>query len=615
MSISSLPILEIDLASGAQRLRETEPDIYRDFLGGSSLAAHVLYASLLAGLDPLSPEAPLLFMAGPLTGCLGISAGRYVICAKSPQTGLWGESNAGGFVGPALRAAGYDGLLFTGRAPEPVYLWLDDGGVEIRSAAHLWGVTDTYETQERIKDELGKPGIRVANIGRAGEERIPFASVLCDHGRAAGRTGMGAVMGAKNLKAIAVSGTKQFAVAQEQEFERLRQELVEVLRDDPLSKNMRELGTAGALDYAEFLGSLPKHNFTCGVAEQAGSISGATMSETILSGRSTCHGCIITCGRRVRLSDGAERKGPEYETAAGFGANLGIFDLAAITRLGELCDRYGVDQITLSHTIALAMLLHERGMLSGADLGRDELHWGDVEGVERLIHSCVRREGIGEMLALGARGMAQKLGVPELAVQVNGLELGYHDPRGLSGMALVYATSPIGGSHNQSDYYTVDMVGQTHEEIGICYFDRQAGAEKAPGVAKHQDWRAMCNALILCHFANLRPREVLGLVNAATGLDYSLDELLAVGERAWNLKRAINCRLGLRREEERLPGVLMQPLPDGGAAGYVPPVEEMLRTYYQVRDWDPETGRPRREKLHALGLEGVAEDLWGPEAA
>lgn len=608
MNQASFRLTEIDLGSGTTTPLEIARDDVRAFLGGSSLAARLLYPRLSQELDPLAPEAPLLLMAGPLTGTAGPAVGRMVICAKSPATRLWGESNIGGFLGPELRAAGFDGVLITGKASRPSFLWIHDGRLEVRSADRLWGRTDTYETQTAIKAELGDPMTRVAAIGRAGEVGLPFALILCDHGRVAGRTGMGAVMGAKNLKAIAVRGTAAVPLAAPGSFASARRTANIALKADNVSRAMRELGSASGGDYFDYLGEMPKRYFTRATFAGAEKVTGASVSETILSGVSTCHGCVIACGRRVRLDDGLERKGPEYETIVGFGPNLLIDDLRAITRLGELCDRYGMDTISLSNTIGLALLLSSEGVLRQKG-ERVNLAWGDAGGVERLIHQTVRREGLGASIAEGARQMAIEHGVPEMAAQVNGLELAYHDPRGATGMALVYATSPRGACHNQSDYFMVE-IGQTLDELGITLHGRLAGAEKAVGVALHQDWRSVANSLVLCYFANVPPSTVLELTAAATGFDYTLDEMMTVGERAWNLKRAINIRLGLRRENDRLPGHVLHARPDASSEATELPLQEMLQSYYRARGWDEHTGRPLPETLARLGLRDVIADLW-----
>jgi len=603
------PILKINLSTGQTEEYHIPEKWEKDFLGGASLAARILYDSLTRELDALSPDAPLLFMMGPMTGTSGPTTGRFVICGKGPATGLWAESNIGGFWGPELRAAGYDGLWITGRATEPVYLWLNGSRLEVRSAAHLWG-QNTYTTQDKVKEEVGEKSARVCVIGQAGEKQVMFASIMCDHGRMAGRTGMGAVMGAKNLKAIAVRGTNAIPVFDLAKYKPLRSESNRRLRDDNEAKILREVGTGGAANYAEYLGAMPVKYYSHGSFENIDGISGAKMTETILVGRSACQGCVIACGRVVKLGDKAKRKGPEHETMVGFGANLLNDNLEAIVDLGELCDRFGMDTISASNTIGLAFHLYEKGLVTVNDTGGIELKWGDMDAVEQLVRLIGSREGIGDILAQGSLMFGTYFGAEDEAVQVNGLEVAYHDPRGVSGMALSYATSPRGACHNQSDYFFVDW-GHTQEQIGIEFFSRHAQAEKAANVAKHQDWRTIFNAIVMCIFANVEPDIQVQLINAACGLEWTIEDMMQAGERAWNLKRAINNRMGLTRSNDKLPKALLEPFPDGGSAGFVPDLEGLLSAYYEARGWDKETGKPSRDKLVELGLEDVAQDLWG----
>jgi aldehyde:ferredoxin oxidoreductase len=431
---------------------------------------------------------------------------------------------------------------------------------------------------------------------------------MCDHGRMAGRTGLGAVMGAKNLKAIAVRGTDQIPVFDLAKYAPLRSEANRILKQDNEAKVLREIGTAGAANYAEYLGAMPVKYYTRGSFENVDDISGAKMTETILTGRSACQGCVIACGRVVKLGDRAKRKGPEYETIIGFGPNLLNDNLEAVVDFGELCDRYGMDTISTSNTIGLAFHLFEKGVITEKDTG-GALKWGDVDAIEQLVNLIGRREGIGDIMAQGSRLFARHFGAEEEAVQVNGLEVAYHDPRGVSGMALSYATSPRGACHNQSDYFFVDW-GHTHEALGITFFERHAQAGKAANVAKHQDWRTVFNSLVMCIFANMEPQMQVKLINAACGLDWTIEDMMKAGERAWNLKRAINNRMGLTRANDQLPKALLEPFPDGGSAGFVPDFDGMLGAYYETRGWDMETGKPSREKLLLLGLDEVAQDLW-----
>jgi aldehyde:ferredoxin oxidoreductase len=601
------PVLTIDLTTRKIGELQIPESWQRKYVGGATLGARLLYELLTKELDALSPEAPLLFITGPLTGTSGPTTGRFEICGKSPATGLWAESSIGGFWGPELRKAGYDGLLVTGKAEEPVYLWIQDGHLEFRPAAHLWG-RETYETQDLVKAEVEQKGTHVCVIGPAGEKRVLYASILCDHGRLAGRTGLGAVMGAKNLKAVAVHGTRQIPVLDLAAYAPLRSDANHVLKQDNQAKVLHELGTASPANYSEYLGSMPVRYYSKASFPDVDNISGARMSETILVGTSACQGCVIACGRVVKLKDGEKRKGPEYETIAGFGPNLLISDLAGIVLLGEQCDRYGMDTISASNTIGLAFMLYDKGIITAKDTGGLELTWGSVEAVAKLLEMIAKREGVGNALADGSLRFARRFGAEEEAVQVNGLEVAYHDPRGLSGMALSYATSPRGACHNQPDYFFVDW-GHSMPEIGVQYLDRLVEADKGPNVARFQNFRAVFNALTICIFANVEPEMMAKLVNAACGLDWDVKELMRFGERGMNLKRLINMRMGLDGSNDRLPKRLLEPYEEGGSAGFAPDLQGLLYGYYMERGWDPSTGLPTGEKLAELGLDdlGAAE--------
>jgi aldehyde:ferredoxin oxidoreductase len=609
------PILKVNLSTQAIELYTIPADWEQQFLGGASLAARMLYDSLTPDLDPLSPEAPLLFLNGPLSGTFGPAVGRFVVCGRSPATGLWGEANCGGFWGPELRKTGFDGLWVTGRASEPVFLWIHDRDanekqVEIRPAAHLMG-QDTYQIQTAIESELKTGKVRVASIGVAGENCLPFALILCDHGRVAGRTGMGAVMGAKNLKAIAVQGHGQIPVARPQIYQPVRSEANRHLRADSMTQVLRELGTSGAADYFNYLGEMPKRYFSLEKFPEDLQVSGAGLKDTILTGVSACHACVIACGRVVTLEDGERRKGPEYETLVGFGPNLMLNDPVVVTRAGELCDRYGMDTISLSNTIGLAYRLYELGLITEMDTGGFKLEWGNPAPLEDLITLAAHQEGFGAFLAEGARELGKRYGAEAEAVHVNGLEVAYHDPRGSSGMALVYATSPRGACHNQSDYFLVD-VGQVEPSLGMQYYHRLGNEEKAGNVAIHQNWRTLFNSLVLCLFSNLDPETVLKLINGACDVDWSMVDMLQAGERGWNIKRVINNRLGLTRANDKLPKPLMIPFADSAGQPESPmlDLESMLDAYYRARCWDQDTGYPTPEKLSELGLEFVVNDLW-----
>jgi aldehyde:ferredoxin oxidoreductase len=603
-------LLLVDLSSGRIATETLNPDYTRDFLGGSGLAARYLYHRMDAQIDPLGPHNPLLFMTGPLVGTSAPSCGRHVTCAISPLTGIWGEANSGGFFGAELRFAGYDGLLVTGRAQKPVYLSIIDGQVALHDADHLRGL-DTYETQTRVKAELDQPKARVACIGLAGENRVRYAAIMNDHGRAAGRTGMGAVMGAKNLKAIAVRGAGRPLLANPEAFKALARETTQFVRDDFISVGFREGGTAIYVEMGLLMGDAPAKYWTEGKFEAAGELSGTVMAETILKGPIACYRCPIACGRRVKL-DGKyqveEVDGPEYETVISLGSLILSNDLEAVSYAGHLCNVYGMDTISAGATIGLAYYLYDQGVLTPADTCGAPLKWGDMDTAVALIEQIARREGFGDALAEGAKRLAERFGAPDLAVHGKGLEMPMHDPRAFSGMAVTYATAPRGADHLLSDMYMIDM-GQEIPQLDIQPGGRFKTRSKAATTARHQNWRSLHNAMIMCHFANPPVSNTVGLLAAATGIERTPHEWLKVGERIFTLQRAINNRLGIRRGDDRLPQLVQRPI-SGGTMGRTPRMDQLLEAYYAYRKWDWETGKPSQAKLIELGLDDVAEDLW-----
>ena len=603
-------LLRVDLTQGKFQEEEIDAQYRRDFIGGSGLAARMLWDDLDPARPPLDPGSPLVWMTGPLTGSGGPATGRFTICARSPYTGIWGESNIGGFVGPELRYAGYDGLWITGRAPSPVYLWIHNGQAELHDARALWGKTDTYATQDAIRAETGEAKARIASIGLGGENGVPYAAIMADHGRAAGRSGMGALMGSKNLKAVAVRGTTPLTFAHDEEYKRLRQEVNKALLEENMTTVFRDLGTGNAAEYLQMLGEMPQKYWTQATFDGAERISGARMAETILVGNSACQGCVISCGRVVSIPEGPHAtngkvKGPEYETIGSFGSQLLVDDLAVITALGNLCDAVGVDTIGAGNTIALAYLMFERGIITAKDTGGVELRWGDAEPCFGLVEQIARREGFGALLAKGSKSLAEHFGVPDLAAHVNTLEVPMHDPRAMTGMAVVYATSPRGACHNQSEYFMIELGGSI-DELGLQMTERLVDGGKAPFVARHQDWQTVSNCLVNCLFAAVKPSTVAQLLTAATGVEYSLEGMMRAGERVWNMKRALNFRLGLTRANDKLPKLLLQSLPDGGQEGHVPDMALMMAEYYAARGWDPATGKPTAAKLEELNLSFAA---------
>ena len=613
-------LLIVDLTTGKSHDEPLNEKYAAQYIGGAGLAARYLYDAIDARTDPLGPDNPLIFMTGPLDATAAPSSGRFVVVARSPQTGLYGEANAGNFFGPDLKLAGYDGIVVRGKSPTPVYLLVRDDKVELRDAARLRGKT-TYDTGDAIRAELDDQKLTVAAIGPAGENLVKYALILATNPRPgakkgiAGRCGMGAVMGSKNLKAIAVrAGKQKITLHDPNAFQAALRPAIEMLPDDMSTQVWRAVGTAGTMDFLGLLGDVPAKYWTQGTFDLE-KISGNTLTETLLTGHATCHACMVACGRKVARAAGHDlphSEGPEYETLAAFGSLMLNDDLDMLSYIGSQCDALGIDSISAGSTMAFATFLREQGLVPASAFGGIELRWGDPQQALQLAQMIARREGIGDALAEGTKAFGARYGVEGLAVQVNGLELSMHDPRAMSGMALVYATSPIGGSHNQSDYYFVESSGRILEDLGIGATDRFESTGKAANVARHQDWRAVSASLVQCIFPNPPVKNMVEMLAAATGYDITLGNVLTYGERIWNLKRALNLKLGYAaRASEKLPELLLKPLAGGNTEGHVPELEPMLREYYTAREWDWDTGKPSRAKLLALGIPEIAKDLWG----
>ena len=603
-------ILRVDLSTGKIWDEPLDEEYARAFVGGSGLAARYVYDMVDGDTDPLGPENPLVFMTGPLVGTAMPSAGRCSVCALSPLTHIWGESNTGGFFGPELHFAGYDGVIITGQAEKPGWLSIVEGRPELHDAADRWGC-DSYVTQERVREALGEPKARVACIGPAGENRIKMAAVMNDHGRAAGRIGMGAVMGSKNLKAVGVRGSARIPLADPDGFKAVVKEIIAGLDEDMQAMSFRLAGTAGGVDMLLMYGDMPIRYYQQGEGEEASNLSGVLMADQYLNKGTACYRCPIACGRETRAPNYGLDKvdGPEYETLGAFGSLAMVDDLEAVIYAGHLCNVYGVDTISIGCTIALACEMFERGIISAADTGGLEIRYGDVQMTHRLIEMIAHRDGFGDVLAEGSAALAERFGVPELAVTVNRLEVPMHDPRAFAGLAVTYALSPRGACHMEGDMYGVDMGMGPALELGIIPGDRfDATEEKGRIAARQQAWRNLYNAMILCQFQNPGVERVLAALNGATGWGLEADDLMTLGKRIVTLKRMLNMRRGLTRADDRLPDLLMQPL-EGGTEGMVPDVGMLLAGAYAEYGWNPETGKPTRETLGMLGLDFAAKAL------
>ncbi len=597
-------ILRVDLSAGTTHDEPIDASLARALLGGSGLAAALIARSSVSEIDPLGPENPLVWMTGPLVGTAMPSAGRLSVCALSPLTGIWGESNTGGFLGPELRFAGYDGIVVTGGASEPVWLSIVDGEARLREAASLKG-HDSYETQRAIRAELGDGAVRVGCIGRAGENLVRFASVMNDRGRAAGRTGMGAVMGAKNLKAIAVRGRGSVPVADRAGLAHVATAVRDHSHEDIAAQAIRMAGTAGYLDMALMYGDVPIRHFRAGEWAGAAKLSGVRMTEEFLLRGRACYHCPIACGRETHAPAYALDRvdGPEYETLGALGALLEIEDLEAVIAAGHLCNVHGLDTISTGATIALACELTERGILDAKSAGGPEIRFGDPSTLHRLIEMIAAREGIGDLLADGSAALAEHCGVPELAATVKRLEVPMHDPRAFSGMAVAYVLSPRGACHMQGDMYSVDTGQVALDGLGVGPGDRfDSSSEKGRVAARQMAWRSLYNAMILCQFQNPPVAVIAGALAAVTGWELSPDDLMTIGRRIACLKRLINVRRGVGAADDVLPPAFQAPLDEGGTLGNVPDVKELLGGAYAEFGWDPDTGRPTAATIARLGL-------------
>jgi len=605
-------VLRIDLANGSVRREALDPDWARDYVGGRGIGARYLWQELDPGVDPLAPENLLVFATGPLTGTNASCGARYMVVTKGPLTGAMTTSNSGGRFGPELKFAGYDALLFEGRAERPVYLWILDDAVELRPAEHLWG-RGVWETEDRIRRETGVPDCSVAAIGPAGEKLVRFAAIVNDRFRAAGRSGVGAVMGSKHLKAIAVRGTGAVRVARPEAMMAAQWSQKRALGQAPLtSEGLPKYGTLALMNVINEHGALPTRNYTEAQFEKAEEISGEELERTRLLANKACFACTIACGRVSKLSDeGVGRytlhtsprnwrfasEGPEYENAWSLGADCGIGDLDAILKANSICNDLGMDPISLGATIAAAMELYERGVLGDAQTGMP-LRFGSGEALVALTELTGRRQGFGDAIAEGSKRLGERFGHPEVFMGVRGQEFPAYDPRALQGMGLGYATSNRGACHLRAYTVSAEVVGVPEP------MDPRATAGKAKLTAELQNASTAIDATGLCLFLTFGNTisDLTPLLAAATGIDYSDEDLLRAGERIWNLERVWNTRAGVGAAEDRLPRRMLEdPIPSGPAAGEVNRLPEMLPEYYRVRGWTPD-GRPTPAKLAELGI-------------
>lgn len=593
-------VLRVNLTDGTTKKEPLRVKDAEAFIGARGLGSKYWIDDVKdLSVDPLSPKNNLLFVTGPLTGTLATSAGRYEVVCKAPLTGTLAASNSGGYFGPELKYAGYDFVIFEGKAPKPVYLYIYNDTVEIRDASALWG-KNTHETTDAILAETD-PDAKVSCIGPAGEKGVLFAAVINDKHRAAGRSGVGAVMGSKNLKAVAVRGTKGVKVADPAGFMKAVGAAREKLAANPVtSAGLPAYGTNVLVNILNQAGGLPTRNFQTGHFEEADAISGETLAATLLVTKKGCAGCTSACGRVSKTTGqfAGSGEGPEYETAWSFGADCGISDLSAATKANFLCNELGIDTITMGSTIACAMELFEKGVLTEADTGMD-LSFGNAAAMVEMVKKTGMREGFGDKLALGSWRLASGLGHPELSMTAKKQEMPAYDPRALQGMGLEYATSNRGGCHVRGYLTSPEILGLPQK------LDPDSIAEKPAWLKAFQDLTASFDSSGVCLFTTfaIGGDELAAQMTAATGVPYTAESIMKAGDRIWNLERLFNLAVGFTKADDTIPPRLLnEPMPTGPARGKVSRLPEMLPGYYEVRGWDKE-GVPTDAKLEELGLE------------
>ncbi len=609
-------ILRVNLSSGKITTEEIDPQVAQNYIGGAGFATKILYDEVPANADPLGEENRLVFMTGPVTGTRFPTSGRFVVATKSPLTGIMTTSASSGYWGVELKKTGHDGIIFEGKAKKPVYLEIIDDQVTLKDASDLWG-KETYETQNALKELLGKKRARVACIGPAGEKEAPIACIMNDDGRAAGRGGVGGVMGSKNLKAIVALGKNKITPAADEFLKAMVEEILKAVAEDPFAGFFTKWGTAFSMDMGWAVGDVPTKNWSQGVWEGGYTkIGGARMANTILKPHSpACFNCPIRCARWVEIPKGRfkyEGPGPEYETLGSFGSMLLIDDLEAVAWIGEMCNKYGIDTISAGSAVAWAMEAYEKGALSKDDTGGIELTWGNVDAVLEVVEQMGHAEGFGALLDQGTRKASEKVGKgsEEYAIHVKGMEVPMHDPRCYFSLAVNYATGTRGACHVQGGSYTVEMA-IISPEAGLNYKQgRHDKKNKGLAAKVAQDMSAVHNSLSICLFAGLglQPSHIGLLLGIVAGQAHNTQTVLQAGERIINLQRAFACREGITKKDDILPKRLVTPLPDGGSAGKAADLEYQLNEYYQLRGWD-ENGIPTRERLQFLGLGEVANDL------
>ena len=600
-------LLRVDLTSGRSTVEQIPEEWLQEYIGGRGLADRYLFEELDPTVDPLAPENKIIFATGPLTGTPAPCGARYMVVTKGALTGAITTSNSGGHWGPELKFAGYDLLILEGKAAKPSYLYIYDDTVEVRDASAYWGQT-VSKTEDGLREELGIPALRIACIGPAGEKLVKFACIMNDKHRAAGRSGVGTVMGAKNLKAIAVRGTGGVEIADPAAFMKSVWEMQATMKDNPGREGFTDQGTAAVIDLTQSFGGLPTRNFQSGQFEEYENLNGNAIKDTRMVNNKACFACTIACGRVCRLGDESDKytvnthprnwktagEGPEYEAAWALGADCGVGDLDAVLKANWLCNDLGMDPISMGATLAAAMELYESGVITD-DMVEMPLTFGSGEALVRMTEATGYREGFGDELGEGSKRMGDRFKHPEVFMGSKGQEFPAYDPRGFQGMGVAYATCNRGACHLRA--WTPGI--ETSE------MDPHTPDGKAEWVVEEQHKSTAHDNTGLCLFVGFAGgglEAFVPITAAATGIPYTLDDFVKIGERTWNLERLWNLKAGFTKADDTIPKRLLQDgHKDGPAKGVTVNLQAMLPIYYEERGWDSE-GVPSREKLAELGL-------------
>jgi len=609
-------ILDIDLSSGTNKTTKIKDDVLRKFIGGAGLAAKLFFDRVPPDTDPLSAKNILFLMGGPLAGTNFFTSSRLLAAFKSPQTGIWGQGSAGGNFAAEMKRAGYDGIVISGASKKPVYIVIADDKVEIKDASDLWG-KDIYETSNILKKRHGVKA-DVLEIGPAGENLVKFANIMNTKWGSVSRCGGGAVMGSKKLKAIVISGTGKVTPANPEAFENVRKNALVKVKESVITQALTGAGTAMGVDVNSMTGVLPVKNYTVGDGMWLGPLLGGGALGAYLIKPHACYTCPIACKRTVKLAEGPyaieEGPGPQYETIGAFGSLMVIENMAAILKMNEMANRYGMDSISCGATIAFAMECFDKGLITSKDLDGGQLRWGNADDVLAMMEKITYRKGFGNVLAEGSRNASKKIGknAADYTVEIKGLEFALYDSRGSHGHGLGFMMSNRGACHVASEIGKIESSWTTWPDIGIeGGYDPKADEGKGELNFICENVAMLSNAATMCQFGlmSISLTELAEALKAATGFDYDLKEIMECGERIWMIQRGLNNLMGVTAADDRMPKRLMTPLPDGGAAGSVPNVELMLKDYYKARGLDAK-GRPLKARLVSLGLSELAAKLY-----